>query len=252
MCGIAPVLPCPTARVQKRVSTRYSQNRDRLGVASAGVEQTEQAPGRTGRGRLTVTSVATYDLELDALPLELDRADLEVDADGGDEARGPGVVAEAQEETRLADACARTGLGSAAERTRDGCARVQADAPESPIKSICGKWVRKRECGRRRVDVRQRRGARGAVGGAESKTDLGEHVVRRIGCHGECVAAVGKQKGRLRRCERGRGDSWDPGWHWGRVEVGAVRVGWTGRRESAIFCARRWLERGGMALQAHR
>lgn len=43
-------------------------------------------------------------LELDALAVELDGADLEVDADGGDEGGGEGVFAEAQEAAGFADA----------------------------------------------------------------------------------------------------------------------------------------------------
>ena len=43
-------------------------------------------------------------LQLDALAVKLDGADLEVDADGGDEGRGEGVLAEAQQTARLADA----------------------------------------------------------------------------------------------------------------------------------------------------
>jgi hypothetical protein len=43
-------------------------------------------------------------LQLDTLAVKLDGADLEVDADGGDEGRGEGVFAEAQQTARLADA----------------------------------------------------------------------------------------------------------------------------------------------------
>lgn len=43
-------------------------------------------------------------LQLDALAVELDGADLEVDADGGDEGGREGVFAEAQEAAGFADA----------------------------------------------------------------------------------------------------------------------------------------------------
>ena len=60
----------------------------------------------------------TYDLELDALAIELDCPDLaggvsfktqvrklyaQVNTDGGDERRGPRVVTETEKKTRLAD-----------------------------------------------------------------------------------------------------------------------------------------------------
>ncbi len=44
------------------------------------------------------------DLKLDGLPVQLDGADLEVDADGGDVGLGVGVVGEAEEEAGLAHA----------------------------------------------------------------------------------------------------------------------------------------------------
>ena len=47
----------------------------------------------------------TYDLELNPLPIQLDCANLEVDADGGNERRGPSIVAETEQQTRLADTC---------------------------------------------------------------------------------------------------------------------------------------------------
>lgn len=47
----------------------------------------------------------THNLQLDALAVEFDGADLEVDTDRGDEARSPGIVAESEEQARLADAC---------------------------------------------------------------------------------------------------------------------------------------------------
>lgn len=46
----------------------------------------------------------TYDLQLHGLAIELDRSDLEVDADGGDVALGVGVVGESQEQAGLSDA----------------------------------------------------------------------------------------------------------------------------------------------------
>lgn len=45
----------------------------------------------------------TNNLQLDAAAVELNCADLKVDADGGDEGGRPCVVAEAQQQTRLAD-----------------------------------------------------------------------------------------------------------------------------------------------------
>jgi hypothetical protein len=47
----------------------------------------------------------TYDLELNPLPIQLDCANLEVDANGGNERRGPSIVAETEQQTRLADTC---------------------------------------------------------------------------------------------------------------------------------------------------
>lgn len=44
------------------------------------------------------------DLQFDPLVLPEDRLDLEVDADGGDEGRGEGVVGVTEEEARLAHA----------------------------------------------------------------------------------------------------------------------------------------------------
>jgi hypothetical protein len=44
------------------------------------------------------------DLQLDALVVELDGADLEVNADGGDERGGEAVFAESQQTARFADA----------------------------------------------------------------------------------------------------------------------------------------------------
>lgn len=44
------------------------------------------------------------DLQLDALPVQLDRADLKVNADGRNKGGCPRIVAEAQQETRLAHA----------------------------------------------------------------------------------------------------------------------------------------------------
>jgi hypothetical protein len=44
------------------------------------------------------------DLQFDALAVQLDRLDLEVDADGGDERRRERVVAESQQEAGLAHA----------------------------------------------------------------------------------------------------------------------------------------------------
>ena len=43
-------------------------------------------------------------LQLHTLAVKLDRADLEVDSDGGDEGGGEGVFAEAQQTARFADA----------------------------------------------------------------------------------------------------------------------------------------------------
>jgi hypothetical protein len=43
-------------------------------------------------------------LQLDALAVEFNRADLEVNSDGGNEGRGEGVFAEAQQTAGFADA----------------------------------------------------------------------------------------------------------------------------------------------------
>lgn len=45
----------------------------------------------------------TYDLKLDGLAIELDGANLEVDADGGDVGLGVGVVGKSEEKARLSD-----------------------------------------------------------------------------------------------------------------------------------------------------
>lgn len=47
--------------------------------------------------------LCTYNLEFDALAVELDGTDLEVDSDSSNEGWGPCVVTEAKQETRLAD-----------------------------------------------------------------------------------------------------------------------------------------------------
>ena len=67
----------------------------------------EMATGRPfGQfGRTTMRKDTTYNLELNPLPIQLDCANLEVDADGGNERRGPSIVAETEEQTRLADTC---------------------------------------------------------------------------------------------------------------------------------------------------
>ena len=49
-------------------------------------------------------SCGVPDLQLNRLAVHLDRADLEVDADGGDEGLGVGVLGEAQEQAALSDA----------------------------------------------------------------------------------------------------------------------------------------------------
>jgi len=48
-------------------------------------------------------SVLAYDLEFDALSLEFDGPDFKVNSDGGDEAGRPGVVAEPEQQARLAN-----------------------------------------------------------------------------------------------------------------------------------------------------
>lgn len=58
--------------------------------------------GRDGAEALLAGGVPY--LQLDALAVELDRADLEVDADGGDEGWGEGVLAEPQQTAGLAHA----------------------------------------------------------------------------------------------------------------------------------------------------
>lgn len=60
--------------------------------------------GTGGDGAEALLAGRVPDLQLDALGVELDGADLEVDADGGDEGRRERVVREAQQQTRLADA----------------------------------------------------------------------------------------------------------------------------------------------------
>lgn len=57
-----------------------------------------------GDGPEALLAGGVPDLELDALAIELDGADLEVDADGGDEGGGEGVLAEAQQAAGLAHA----------------------------------------------------------------------------------------------------------------------------------------------------
>ena len=57
-----------------------------------------------GDGSKTFLACGIPYLQLHALAIELDRPDLEVDADGGDERRSEGVFTEAQKTARLADA----------------------------------------------------------------------------------------------------------------------------------------------------
>lgn len=57
-----------------------------------------------GDGAETLLARRVPDLQLDPLAIELDRPDLEVDADGGDEGRREGVLAEAQQAAGLAHA----------------------------------------------------------------------------------------------------------------------------------------------------
>ena len=63
---------------------------------------------RVGKGavrvRVSVREGARPLLQLDGLAVELDRADLEVNADGGDMALGVRVVGEAQQQAGLAHA----------------------------------------------------------------------------------------------------------------------------------------------------
>ena len=58
--------------------------------------------GRRGEG--------THNLELDPLPVYLNGANLEVDADSGDEGRRPGVIAETEEQAGFADRCGQVEL----------------------------------------------------------------------------------------------------------------------------------------------
>lgn len=48
--------------------------------------------------------LGTHNLQLDPLALQFDGPNLEIDTDGGDEARRPSVVAEAEKQAGLADA----------------------------------------------------------------------------------------------------------------------------------------------------
>jgi len=57
-----------------------------------------------GDGAEALLTSRVPDLQLDGLAIELDRPNLEVDADRADVALGVGVVGEAQEQARLADA----------------------------------------------------------------------------------------------------------------------------------------------------
>lgn len=70
-------------------------------------------------------------MELDSLALELDCADLEIDANGGDVALGVRVVGKAQQKARLA----HTWGGPVSAWTENGAPKGAADAPESPISS---------------------------------------------------------------------------------------------------------------------
>lgn len=57
-----------------------------------------------GDGSEALLAGGIPDLQLDALPIELNGPDLEVDSDGGDKGWGKRVFAEAQQTARLADA----------------------------------------------------------------------------------------------------------------------------------------------------
>jgi hypothetical protein len=78
------------------------------GALVCGVIDEQDAHGATvvgrGDGTETLLTGRIPDLELDSLAIELNRADLEVDADRRNEGRGEGILAEAQETARLADA----------------------------------------------------------------------------------------------------------------------------------------------------
>ena len=58
--------------------------------------------------RVDITEANAYDLQLDALAVELYGPDLEVDADGGNERGRPRVIAEAEQQARFPDACFAT------------------------------------------------------------------------------------------------------------------------------------------------
>jgi len=78
---------------------------------------------RGGDGAEALLARRVPDLQLDALAVQLDRLDLEVDADGGDEGGLEGVVGVAQEQAALADACAAGGRCGGGGRRRRQAAR---------------------------------------------------------------------------------------------------------------------------------
>ena len=64
---------------------------------------TQNGQLRIARKETSSSSWMTCNLELNAFSIELNSADLEVYADGGDKGRCPCIVAESEEQTRLAN-----------------------------------------------------------------------------------------------------------------------------------------------------
>lgn len=88
--------------------TEESSKRTVEGALIGDVVYEEDAHGTAvvggGDGTEALLAGGVPDLQLNALSIELNGPDLEVDADSGDEGRGEGVFAEAQQAARLADA----------------------------------------------------------------------------------------------------------------------------------------------------
>lgn len=96
-------------------------------------------------------SPSTHNLQFDPLALEFDRADLEINPNGRDEAGRPRVVTEPEEEARFTDTCTARGEATRREcQSRGEHGRERREyAPESPIRSIWGTWdVVSGVCGR--------------------------------------------------------------------------------------------------------
>mmetsp|Transcript_2244 Transcript_2244/g.6664 ORF Transcript_2244/g.6664 Transcript_2244/m.6664 type:complete len:231 (+) Transcript_2244:224-916(+) len=93
-CRVAVDLAQPLLHVVERVHVRHIVDDDDA-VCAAVVAASD--------GPEALLARRVPNLKLDGLPLQVDGADLEIDADGGDVAVRVGIICEAEQQTRLAD-----------------------------------------------------------------------------------------------------------------------------------------------------